>query len=152
MIIDFQKAVVYFKKTFELPLNFALEYVGNLVQTYGYALIHSENYSEALSLEKFARYYESSPDYQFLMGHIYMNNGMFAQAVESFTKCIGQKESKAEGVNSYLSNYNIDGISECLGDIGSVKQYYSQCGQYHLALNRLGSLNNGQSLMCNYNS
>ncbi|WP_407307292.1 glycosyltransferase [Desulfosporosinus sp. SB140] len=137
MLKDFQRAVGYFKKTLVLPLNFSLEYVENLIESYGYALINSGYYSEALCLSKYVKYYSNSPDYLFLMGHIYMNNGMFTEAVESFTRCIGEKESKAEGVNSYLPNYNMGVIFECLGDNGRARMYYKLCHQYPLALNRL---------------
>lgn len=134
---DFRKAIEYFQRALRLPINYALEYVGNMVESYGYALINSEHYTEALRLENYAQYYSGSADYQFVMGLVCMNNGMFTKAVECFKKCTGIKESKVEGVNSYLPNYNIGVIFECLGDIDQAKHYYSQCGEYALALNRL---------------
>jgi Glycosyltransferases involved in cell wall biogenesis len=138
---NLQKAVEYFQRALNLTVNYTLEYVENLIETYGYALINSGRFSEACGLKNYARHYANSPDYLFLMGHIYMNNGMFSQAIQSFAKCVGKKEGKVQGVNSYLPNYNIGVIFECIGKIEQAKYYYSQCGQYPLALNRLKLLN-----------
>ncbi|MDQ7096248.1 glycosyltransferase [Desulfosporosinus sp. PR] len=137
LLRDFKSAIEFFKKALDLILNFSFDYVENLIESYGYALINSGCYNEALNIKKYINFYGNSPDYLFLMGHVYMNNGMFTEAVESFTKCIGKKESKAEGVNSYLSNYNIGIIFECLGDVEKAKQYYKLCRQYSPAGDRL---------------
>lgn len=137
---DFRKAVDFFQRALALPVDYALEYVENMVETYGYALINCERYPEALHLENYTQYYTGSADFQFVMGLVYMNNGMFVQAVKSFNECTGKKTGKVEGVNSYLPNYNIGVIFECLGDLVQANRYYCKCGAYSLAMNRLHPL------------
>nr|WP_083236712.1 glycosyltransferase [Desulfosporosinus sp. BG] len=134
---NYGEAAAYFKQALALPLNFHLEYVENLVETYGYALINCESYAETLGLINYEKYYAGSIDYQFLIGLVSMNNGRFSQAIERFLRCIGDKEGKIEGINSYLPKYNIAVIYECLGYRAEAISYYQKCGNYPAALKRL---------------
>ena len=104
---DFQKAYESFTHSISLCTDFKFEYTQDLIESYGYTLIKCEKYSEAMELKKYHVYYENSPDFNFVMGLIYMNNGRFQEAIESFENCIGENEGKVEGVNSYQPNYNI---------------------------------------------
>jgi tetratricopeptide (TPR) repeat protein len=141
MAEKFQEAVGYFKKALEVPPNFALEYVEDLVETYGYALMNSEAYSEAMSLDHYAKYYDHSTDFLFLLGLVYMNNGMFSRGAEYFLRCLGNKAGKIAGINSYLPAYNAAVIHECLGQVTEAIYYYEKCGDYPVALERLKMLN-----------
>ena len=134
---DFQKAYESFAESISLCRNFRFEYVQDLIESYGYTLLKCEKYSEAMELKKYQIYYENSPDYNFVMALIYMNNGRFQEAVESFEKCIGEKEGKIEGVNSYIPNYNIGVIYEALGINETAVMHYQKCGGYHLAEQRI---------------
>ncbi len=134
---DFQKAYESFANSISLCTDFRLEYVEDLVESYGYTLLKCEKYSEAMELKKYQVYYENSPDYNFVMALIYMNNGRFQEAVESFENCIGDKEGKLEGINSYLPNYNIGVIYEALGINETAIMHYQKCGGYHLAEQRI---------------
>ena len=133
----FTEAIRYFTQALGSPLDYSLEYVAELVESYGYALLNSKRYAEALCLTDYEQYYNQSPDYLFLLGLIYMNNGMFAQAIETFVRCRGDKEGKTEGINSWLPTYNIAVIYECLGQMEEASAYYQQCGNYPAALERL---------------
>lgn len=137
MAKNYNEAVAYFKRALALSLDFSLEYVENLVETYGYALINSGNYGEALCLRNYELYYAGSTDYLFLIGLVYMNNGGFSEAIEQFLRCLNNKEGKVEGINSYLPNYNIAVIYECLGYRTEAVCYYRKCGDYPAALKRL---------------
>jgi glycosyltransferase involved in cell wall biosynthesis len=134
---DFQKAYESFAESISLCSDFRLEYAQDLVESYGYTLLKCGKYSEAMELKKYQIYYENSPDYNFIMALIYMNNGKFQDAVESFESCIGEKEGKIEGVNSYLPNYNIGVIYEALGINQAAVMYYHKCGGYNLAEQRI---------------
>lgn len=134
---DFKNAYESFAKSISLCTDFRLEYVKDLIESYGYTLLKCEKYSEAMDLEKYQIYYGNSPDYNFVMALIYMNNGRFQEAVESFENCIGENEGEIEGVNSYLPNYNIGVIYEALGINELAIMYYQKCGGYQLAEQRI---------------
>ncbi|SMC40383.1 glycosyltransferase [Sporomusa malonica] len=140
MAKDYQQAYDSFQTALSLPLNYAYEYVQDLVESFGYTLINIEKYSLALNIEQYSKHYQNSPDFNFLMGLIYMNNALFSKAVESFLNCTGMKEGKMKGVNSYLANYNIAVIYEILGYKKEATAYYRRCGNYELAKRRLATL------------
>ncbi len=140
MAKEYQQAHDSFQTALSQPVNFAYKYVQDLVESYGYTLINTEKYQQALELEQYSGYYQNSPDFNFLLGLIYMNNALFSKAVESFLNCIGMKEGKMQGVNSHLANYNIAVIYEILGHNKEAIAYYEQCGNYQPAKNRLAIL------------
>jgi len=133
----FADAIQYFTQDLGSPLDFSLESVAELVESYGYALLSNKRYAEALCMTDYEQYYNQSPDYLFLLGLIYMNNGMFTQAIDTFLRCRGDREGKTEGINSWLPTYNIAVIYECLGQMKESTSYYHQCGNYPAALERL---------------
>jgi glycosyltransferase involved in cell wall biosynthesis len=139
---NYDEANIYFEKALDFCFNFHSKYAEDLVETYGYALINSHRYSDALGIEQYRKYFYDCPDYDFLMGLIYMNNSEFSKAVEEFLKCLGGRPGKIEGVTSYLPSYNIGVIFECLGYIDYAIQYYKNCGQYKQAEERLIKLFN----------
>ncbi len=134
---DYVQANRSFQQALLLPVDFSYEYVEDLVESYGYSLINSQSYAEALTLEKYSLYYDNSPDFRFLLGLIYMNNAQFAKAVEYLLACTAMQEGKTKGVNSYLAFYNIGVIHEILGFRKEAIEYYRKCGDYELAGKRL---------------
>lgn len=134
---DYKTAALYFEKALVFDLDYRLEYVSDLVETYGYSLINSERYSDALILENAAEVYENNPDYHFIMGLIYMNNAIFEKAVESFLYCTRFPYGKVEGVTSFSAYYNIAVIYDVLGFKEKAIQYYRMCGEYEPALKRI---------------
>lgn len=137
---NYVEAIQCFKKALSMPINFELEYIEDLVETYGYALINNGDYTESLELEKFERYYGGSADFLFLMGLIYMNNAKFLQAVGQFLRCTKNKPGKTAGIDSYLPYYNLGVIYECLGQKKEAVHYYKKCGNYPAALKRLNEI------------
>lgn len=137
MMKDYKTSVLYFEKALSFELDFRLEYVEDLVETYGYALINSGRYSEALILENCIEIYSELPDFQFVMGLVYMNNAKFTQAVERFLKCTKFSRSNVEGITTYSAYYNIGVIYEVLGFKENAIEYYNMCGDYEPAKNRL---------------
>lgn len=133
----YKSATLYFEKALSFDLDYYLEYVNDLVETYGYSLVNSGRYSEALILENVYEIYNNSPDFLFLMGLIYMNNAMFEKAIESFLKCTESPSGKAEGVNSFSAYYNAGIIYEMLGIKDKAVECYKMCGNYEPALKRL---------------
>lgn len=137
MAAEYTKACAYFDCGLYFDLNPRLEYVIDMVETYGYALLNSGQADHALFLENVYEEFGNTADFKFLMGLIYMNNEMFDAAVEEFKKALKMPEGRARGVNSYLACYNIGVIYECLGQMTEAEQYYNRCGGYEPAEKRL---------------
>lgn len=134
---DYTQALPYFEKALELDVNEQEDYVQTLVESYGYCLLNLKQYSKALELEGIYDIFSKHADFVFLMGLIYMNNGLFDRAVEEFTKATEISSYSVNGVNSYKAFYNIGVIYECMGNIPLATTYYKQCGNYAPALARL---------------
>lgn len=137
---DFTKAASYFDQALYFDLNPKLEYVIDLVETYGYALINSDQEEKALGLEGIYPEFGNSADFQFLMGLIYMKNARFDDAVAEFQKAAGHDTARMQGVNSYLAWYNIGVIYECLGYVQEAIRYYRRADGYEKAGKRLEEL------------
>ena len=125
MAEDYNEACFWFAHGLSYDLEPKLEYVIDMVETYGYALINSGRAGEALFFENIYEEFGNSADFQFLMGLIYMNNEMFDAAVEEFKKALKMPEGRARGVNSYLACYNIGVIYECLGQMTEAAVSYT---------------------------
>lgn len=134
---DYPNAVRYFELALGYDLNPRLEYVIDMVETYGYALLNCNRAETALQLEGVYEAFGDCADFKFLMGLIYMNNERFDEAVAEFEKAAAYKTSRAEGVNSYLAYYNAGVIRECLGDTLQAVRYYKKSGEYGKAKERL---------------
>jgi len=138
---DMNEACKYLEKALEHMTDHKLLYVYEAVELYGYALINSSLYEKALHhREKYAEYYENKPQFRFLSAHIYQNNGMFQEAVESYESCIGADIVDYMGITSFLSYYNIGVILECVGMFEDAVMMYKNCGDYEPALLRLKEL------------
>ena len=127
----------YFEQALSMEVNEQEEYVQNLVESYGYCLIHLGQHTKALELEGIYPVFSHRADFVFLMGLVYMNNAMFDQAIREFLKATTIAEYAVDGVNSYLAYYNAGVIYECMGNIPKAIKYYSECGNYTPACQRL---------------
>ena len=141
---DYIKACGFFEKALGIDIDEKLEYVQDLVETYGYALLESKKYDVALQLLNIYDVFSVTADFVFLTGLIYMNNSYFKKAIEEFMKATNMKNWKMDGVNSYRANYNIGVIYECTNDIDMAKEYYELCGEYEPALERVKELSKQQ--------
>ncbi|MBP1754619.1 MAG: hypothetical protein H6Q59_1017 [Firmicutes bacterium] len=137
---DYASACDYFGQALYFDLNPRLEYVQDLVESYGYSLLNSEQYETALQLLNIYDEFAYSADFIFLIALILMNNGKFNEAIKEFLNASEQREAKMEGVNGYLAYYNIGIIYECLGDKKNAIKYYTMCGDYGVARKRLDTL------------
>lgn len=140
MFRDYQKAADYFEKGLIFDLDPKLEYVSDMVETYGYSLINSDRAKDAMFFESIYNEFSYTADFHFLMGLIYMNNAHFDEAISEFLKATTYSEVKTVGVNSYSAFYNIGVIYECLGNTKMAKEYYGKCGEYDMALKGLERL------------
>lgn len=137
MAEDYVTACEYFSKGLSYDLNPKLEYVIDMVETYGYALINSGQVEMALFFENIYEEFGNCADFQFLMGLIYMKNARFEDAVGEFKKATKHAQCRMVGVNDYMAYYNIGVIYECLGRTDEAREYYEKCGEYEPARKRL---------------
>lgn len=72
MAAEYTKACAYFDCGLYFDLNPRLEYVIDMVETYGYALLNSGQADHALFLENVYEEFGNTADFKFLMGLIYM--------------------------------------------------------------------------------
>lgn len=140
MMGEYDVACDWFAQGLTFDLNPGLEYVIDMVETYGYALLNSGQEQTALFFENIYNEFGNSADFQFLMGLIYMKNARFIEAVREFEKATGHAECRAQGANSYRADYNIGVIYECLGKKEEALAYYRKCGDYALAKARIREL------------
>lgn len=139
----YEDACVYFEKGLGFDLNPKLTYVIDMVETYGYALLHAGRAKEALCLDGVREEFGGTADFCFLMGLVYMNNELFEEALDSFQQAVKFDSAKVMGANSFLAYYNMGVICECLGNIGKAKEYYLECSGYEKAKAGLQRLESG---------
>ena len=134
---DTEKAFQSFDAGLSMEVDPALDYVKTMVESYGYTLLDLKRNRDALGLAELYDVFAVRADFVFLMGLIYMNNGLFDDAVEEFKKSVAMEEFAVDGVNSYMAYYNIGVIYECTGHIEEARAYYKKCGGYAPAVERL---------------
>lgn len=135
-----EKAFESFDAGLSMEVDPSLDYVKTMVESYGYTLLDLQQNQEALGLSELYDTFGVRADFVFLMGLIYMNNGLFDAAIEQFKKASTMEEFAVDGVNSYMANYNIGVIYECTGHIPEARTYYKKCGSYAPAKKRLKTL------------
>lgn len=133
----YDQAYPIFQKALTFDLNPSLLYVKTMVESYGYCMLHLKKYEEALTFEGIYETFQSRADFLFLMGLIYMNNGLFEEAIKQFLLATQTKDFCVEGVNSYLAYYNAGVIRECMGNPQEARSFYQKCGSYGPALEGL---------------
>ena len=134
---DYDKAYEWFNLGLSMDLDPSQDYVQNMVESYGYCLLDMKRFQEALQLENIYEVFAVRADFVFLMGLIYMNNGLFSKAVEEFKKSTSMEQFSVEGINSYRAYYNIGVIYECTGHLDEARKYYKKCGGFEMAKARL---------------
>lgn len=137
---DYEKACHYFDLGLAMDVDPALDYVQTMVESYGYTLLDLKRNQDALNLLGVYDEFSVRADFVFLMGLIYMNNGLFEEAIHEFRKATTMEEFAVDGVNSYKAFYNIGVIYECTGYTDEAGEAYRKCGGYEPAKARLQQL------------
>lgn len=139
MMGEYERARESFSKALYFELEPELEYVVDMVNCYGYTLLNCGRAKEALGYTGLEEAFGGTSDFWFLMGLIYMNNELYPESIAAFQKAIKLQKSSVTGADSYLANYNIGVIYECLSQIDQAMDYYWKCGCYVPAVRRLGN-------------
>lgn len=137
---DYENAFHYFDLGLAMDVDPALDYVQTMVESYGYTLLDLNRNQEALNLSGVYDVFAKRADFVFLMGLIYMNNGLFEEAIREFEKATTMEQFAIDGVNSYKAYYNIGVIYECTGYTDEAEKAYRKCGEYEAAKIRLQQL------------
>ena len=137
---DYEQALSYLDAGLAMDVDPALDYVQTMVESYGYTLLDLNRRQEALNLLGIYDEFAGRADFVFLMGLIYMNNGLFQEAVQEFQKSTTMEEFSVDGVNSYKAFYNIGVIYECTGNADKAREAYKKCGDFEAAKTRLKQL------------
>lgn len=137
---DYDKACKYFDSGLAMDVDPSMDYVQTMVESYGYTLLDLNRNQEALNLLGVYDEFSGRADFVFLMGLIYMNNGLFQEAIREFQKAATMEEFSVEGVNSYKAHFNAGVIYECTGHLKEAKESYLKCGAYEAAAARLRQL------------
>lgn len=139
---DMDNAYAIFKKGLEYDVDPDVQYVRTMVESYGHSMLALKKYEDALSFEGIYDAFCSHADFVFLMGLIYMNNGLLDEAVAQFLQATKIPDYSVEGINSYLAYYNIGVIYECAGMPKDAIKYYKMCHKYEPALAGIQRLSN----------
>lgn len=137
---DYEKAASCFDAGLAMDVDSTLDYVQTMVESYGYTLLDLKQPKEALQLLGVYDEFSRRADFVFLMGLIYMNNGLLDAAIHEFQKSVTMEEFSVDGVNSYKAYYNIGVIYECSGHIPEAVKAYGCCKDYEPAAARLKAL------------
>ena len=139
---DYYKATVFFSDALKEKPDTGLSYVYNLVECLGYAYVNSGQSDKALEhFEDYKHvYWANHPGFRFMAAHIFQENGMFSDAVESYESCIGAGGQDFRGITSYLSYFNIGVILEVAGLADNAVNFYKACGEYEPAKKRLADM------------
>ena len=138
---DYENACRCYDLGLAMDVDPSMDYVQTMVESYGYTLLDLKRPQDALNLLGVYDEFAVRADFVFLTGLIYMNNGLFDEAIQEFHKATTMEEFAVEGVNSYKADYNVGVIYECTGYIKEAKEAYRKCGDYAPALARLEQLN-----------
>lgn len=134
---DYEQAFHYFDLGLAMDVDPSLDYVRTMVESYGYTLLDLKRNQDALDLLGIYDAFAVRADFVFLIGLIYMNNGLLDEAVNEFQKATTMEEFAVDGVNSYKAYYNIGVIYECAGYPDEARTAYNNCGDYPPAKARL---------------
>lgn len=137
---DYENALQYYDTGLSFEVDPALEYVQTMVESYGYCLLELKQMNEALQLQNIYNEFSKRADFVFLMGLIYMNAGLFQDAIKEFRKATTISNYATLGTNSFLAWYNIGVIYEVLGYTNDALASYEKCGTYPPAQNRINEL------------
>ncbi len=138
IIKDYENAYLYYGKGLGFEVDERLSYVHDMVIGYGYAMLETGRFEEALGFEGIYESFKESADFLCLMGLIYMRNGMIDRSYREFENAVSPgKTCSVAGSDSYLSLYNMAVIDEAMGNTEKALSLYKRCGDFPPAMARL---------------
>lgn len=117
LVDDYKNAYTYLSKGLEFDVDERLDFVHDMVISFGKTLLNLGKYEEGLGFQGIYDAFALKADFVYLMGLFYEYNNMLQEAAEEFQKAMQMKDYMQEGVNTYLP---------CL-ELGRI---LIKCGQY----------------------
>ncbi len=139
-INDYPKACFFYERVFEFDLNPQLNYINVMAVEYAYSLIETRQKEKALALRDKYDVFSTTADFVYVMGLIYLENGLYEDALDEFLKAAAFDTSRLPGANSFLPNYKIGCILKQAGENEMAVKYFRLCGNYAPALKELDAL------------
>ena len=137
---DYERAYEFFDKATYLEIDEKLEYVADLIVSYGYSMLNTGRSEKALLLENLCPEFGHRAEFRFVLALIYMNNMMFDKAYDMFMSATKAPVCHTAGVDSYKAFYNAGVIKECLGNKREALELYHMCKGYAKAKERITAL------------
>ncbi len=145
LINDYDNSYIYYKKAFQLPLNYEELWVQYMAVTFINAMTHTGRSEEALEIfEPLYSHFASNADFYCSMGNIYLNlrEPQPLKAMMEYVKASQCPECRENGANTYISYYNMGLVNEMLNNTPAAITFYEKSAAYGytLAQERLASL------------
>lgn len=141
IVDDLAGACKWYDKGLSFPLDSQLAYVQAMVIAYGHALLQLGRIEAALQFVNIYEDFASGADFVYLMGLIYKENKYYDMAIREFKKALTFDFANQEGVNGYLSYFQLATVFGLLGQPEPAIKYLQLCGDYEPAIQLLQQLN-----------
>ena len=114
MIKDYENAYIYYGKGLEFDVDPRLRYVQEMVLGYGYAMLETNRFEEALNFEGIFEEFGNLSDFLTLMGLIYLRNGIIDRGYVMFEKATNAPEYIDEDTRTIIPQKNMAIIESVL--------------------------------------
>ena len=112
---DYENAFQILDKGLYLEVDETLPYVKMMITSYGYSMIETGRYEQALGLEGVYDTFKYYADFVCMMGDVYLKLNKNQQALDQFLFALSLTDYSVEGANSYIPLHNIGCIYEAYG-------------------------------------
>jgi len=138
---DVKKAAHYYEQGLSLEVNPKDAYVQSMMESYGYCLMELEDTDTGMELiDKYYDDYAHRADFIYLAGLVCMKRGLLERAMGEFEKATTINIYNRNGVNGYRAYYQMGVISQLMGDDEKALEFYSKCGDFNLALQKISEI------------
>lgn len=137
---DYEKAYTYYSKAAAFPLYPSCEYHHMLLIAYGYSMLYTNRYNEAMKLFDYTEQFGMTGDFHCLLGDIYLRNNYPLKALLEFVTATTCERQFTLGATSHIPTFNIGYINELLGEKEAALMHYKRCGDFPMATRKVKEL------------
>ncbi len=137
---DYGKAYEAYHKSIQYPLDPTCEYHHMLIIAYGYSMLYTNRFKEAMKLLDYSQDFGFVADFHCLMGDIYLRNNYPLKALMEYIQASTCEKQFLIGANSNIPAYNIGFVNELLGDKKTALMHYKRCRDFPMADKKIKEL------------